>query len=278
MSMRGLFAAPDDEASAAAHGSPHLGAVTFRVLTDYDLDTVIKMLEETGYEAVELRTGNKHGVEPSISQSARADVKQRFARSKVRLLSYGTECEFHSPDAAERQRQVEIGKTFVDLAHDTGALGVKVRPNALPEGVPADVTLDHIAMCLQTLADYAQPKGVEIWVEIHGEGTADPKMMARMMEAAKRRNVGVCWNTNDTDVTNGSVKPVFDALLPWLKNVHMRDLTDQYPWHEFFRLIHASGYNRYMLCEAQGNPQSERFLKWYKALWTEYNRNAVCTA
>src|SRR2546425_6803052 len=103
-----------------------LGAVTYNVLKDWDLETIIKNLEAAGYAAVELRTGHKHGVEPSLDAAGRERVKERFQRSKVRLLSFGTECEFHSPDPAMRARQVETGKQFVDLAHDVGAWGVKV--------------------------------------------------------------------------------------------------------------------------------------------------------
>ncbi|MGC8794447.1 MAG: sugar phosphate isomerase/epimerase family protein, partial [Bryobacteraceae bacterium] len=76
-----------------------LGAVTYNVLKDWDLETIIPKLQEIGFEAVELRTGHKHGVEPSLGPEERARVRERFRRSKVRLLSYGTTCEFHSPDA-----------------------------------------------------------------------------------------------------------------------------------------------------------------------------------
>ena len=64
-----------------------LGAVTYNVFKDMDLETLIKTLEATGYTAVELRTGHKHGVEPTISEAGRQRVKDRFEHSKVRLLS-----------------------------------------------------------------------------------------------------------------------------------------------------------------------------------------------
>src|SRR5712691_698573 len=118
-----------------------LGAVTYNVFKDMDLETLIRTLETTGYQAVELRTGHKHGVEPGISEAERQRVKNRFARSKVRLVSFGTTCEFQSADAAERQRQVELAKQFVTLAHDTDAIGVKVRPNGLAKGVPKETTI-----------------------------------------------------------------------------------------------------------------------------------------
>src|SRR6478735_6834842 len=97
-----------------------LGAVTYNVLKDWDLETIIRQLEAARFEAVELRTGHKHGVEPSLNAGEREKVRSRFQTTKVRLLSYGSTCEFHSPDAAIRKQNVEIAKRWVELAHDTG--------------------------------------------------------------------------------------------------------------------------------------------------------------
>src|SRR6476646_4647532 len=106
-----------------------LGAATYNVLKDMDLETVIQTLEKTGFDGVELRTTHKHGVEPSLSEEERQKVKARFERSKVKLYSFGSTCEFQSADPAERTRQIETAKKFIQLAHDTGAVAVKVRPN-----------------------------------------------------------------------------------------------------------------------------------------------------
>jgi hypothetical protein len=48
-----------------------LGAVTYNVLKDWDLETIIKQLAAARFEAVKLRTGHKHGVEPSIAPAER---------------------------------------------------------------------------------------------------------------------------------------------------------------------------------------------------------------
>jgi hydroxypyruvate isomerase len=249
-----------------------LGAVTYNVLKDMDLETIIKTLETTGFEAVELRTTHKHGVEPSISEAERARVKGLFARSKVRLVSYGTTCEFHSPDPAERKKQVEIGKQFVNLAHDTGAWGVKVRPNGLPNGVPKETTVANIAAGLRELGDYGNGHGVEIWVEVHGAQTQVPTVCAEIMRATKHPNVGLCWNSNPTDVINGSVKESFELLRPWLKSCHINELVNGYPYRELFALMKKTGYDRWTLCEAAESKEPERFLRFYRALWLELNR------
>src|SRR6266567_6912619 len=249
-----------------------LGAVTYNVLKDMDLETVIKTLEATGFEAVELRTGHKHGVEPGISESERARVKARFARSKVRLLSYGTTCEFHSPDAAERKKQVEIAKQFVLLAHDTDAPGVKVRPNGLPNGIPKETTISNIAAGLREVGEHGYVHGVEIWLEVHGGPTQVPEVAAEIMRQTNHKNVGLCWNSNPTDVANGSVRASFDLLRPWIKSCHINELTSGYPSRELFALMKRAGYDRWTLCEAGESKEPERFLRYYRALWTELNR------
>jgi len=267
----------DGAAGQAPAASPgfHLGAVTYNVLKDFDLETVIGMLEKAGFEGVELRTTHKHGVEPSLSAADRARVRQRFERTKVRLVSYGTTCEFHSPDAAERRRQVEIGKLFVDLAHDTGAHGVKVRPNDFPEGAPHEVTIGNIAACLRELGDYGANASIEIYLEIHGRRTGYPPVAADIMKATRHPQVGVCWNSDLTDVIDGSVAGNFELVKPWIRHVHINELANRYPWRELFTLLRGISYQGYTMCEADESKEAARFLLWYRSLWTELNRNCA---
>lgn len=246
-----------------------LGSVTYQVLQNMDLETVIRTLEATGFDAVELRTTHKHGVEPSISAAERERVKTRFEHSKVRLLSYGTTCEFQSADLAERRKQIELAKQFVELAHDTGAWGVKVRPNGLAKGVPRETTIQNIAAGLKEVGEHGYVHGVEIWLEVHGGETQIPAAAAEIMRATNHKNVGLCWNSNPTDVVNGSVKASFDLLRPWLMSCHINELTSGYPYKELFGLMRSSKYDRWTLCECAESKEPERFLKYYRALWRE---------
>jgi sugar phosphate isomerase/epimerase len=246
-----------------------LGCVTYELLKNMDLDTVIGTLETVGIGAVELRTGHKHGVEPGIDAAQRAKVRDRFQASKVKLLSYGTTCEFQSPDPAERRKQIDTAKAFVDLARDTGAIGVKVRPNGLPNGVPEAVTVQNIGAGLHEVAEYGQSKGIEIWMEVHGRTTQEPRLAAAILAAAKHPNVGACWNSNPTDVQDGSVRKSFELLQPYIRSAHINELHSAYPWHEFFQLLRASGYKRYTLAEVAESKEPERFLRYYKALWQQ---------
>lgn len=269
------FARPVSAAPAAGPGF-HLGCITYNTLKDFDVETIIRVLEGAGFEGLELRTGHKHGVEPSISQEERLKVRRRFEQSKIRLVSYGTTCRFQSPDEAERNHQLEIGKQFVDLAHDTGAIGIKIQPMGFAEGVSKETTIQYFGASLHQLGDYGAAKGVEIWMEVHGRGTSDPPVAAAIVRAAAHKNVGVCWNSNPQDLTNGSVKESFALLKPWIRSVHIHELWDKdYPYAELFRLLREMKFNRYTFAEVQESKELERYLNGYRALWTELNRTCA---
>jgi len=265
-----LCALPEAEAAAPVQRPFQLGCVTYNVLANMDLDTAIKTLETAGFSCIELRTEHKHGVEPSIGPAERAKVKERFAASKVKLVSYGTTCEFQNLDDAARQKQIELAKQWVDLAKDTGAVGVKVRPNGVPRGAELAATIKRIGAGLKEVGEYGQSKGIEIWMEVHGGTTQEPKNAAAILDAAGHPNVYACWNSNPTDVQNGSVKWAWDLLGKRVRSCHITELTNNYPWKELFGLMKSSGYNRWTLCEAPESKEPARFLQYYRALWEQY--------
>ena len=267
-------AVPGEAQTASPKGDFQLGSVTYNLFQNADLETVIKTLEAVGWAAVELRTGHKHGVEPSISVEERARVRRRFESSKVRLLSYGTTCRFQDPDPAERAKQLAIAKQFVELAHDTGALGIKLQPMGLPPNVPQETAIAYFGASMRELGDYGASNGVEIWMEVHGRGTQDPPVAVALLRAANHPNVGACWNCNPPDVENGSVKESFALLGKYIRNVHLHELSDdKYPFRELFALLRQSGYSRYTLAEVAESKETQRYMRNFKALWTELKRS-----
>ncbi len=252
-----------------------LGLVTYNVARDWDLATILRICKETGIDGVEFRTTHRHGVEPSLSASARADVRKQCADAGLRQISLGTVCEFHSPDAAEVRRHIDDCRTFVKLAQDIGARGVKVRPNGLPKDVPPERTLAQIGKALAECGRIGADHGVEIWVEVHGGGTSLPANMRTIMDACGHPNVGITWNSNPTDVQNGSVAEAYRLLGAHIRCCHITDLWNTYPWRELFDLLKADRYDRYLLCEVGTPVPAEAgalFLRCYSALWKELSR------
>jgi sugar phosphate isomerase/epimerase len=154
-------------------------------------------------------------------------------------------------------------------------VGVKVRPNGLAtaQGAPEEQTLEQIGLALRECGAFAAEQGVEIWLEVHGQDTCHPPRIRTIMEHCGHPQVGVCWNSNDTDMLDGSVKPYFELLAPWIKSCHITELARPvYPWKELFGLLQGIGYDRFTLAEIADSPDPERLLRYYKALWEEFMR------
>jgi sugar phosphate isomerase/epimerase len=276
LTAAGFAAAP----ALAAQPQPaplryRLGIVTYNIAASWDIPTLLRVCRNVGLAAVELRTTHKHGVEPTLSAAQRKDVRRRFADAGVEIWGCGTVCEFQAKDPAVVRRNVETCREFVQLVADLGGRGVKVRPNGLPEGVEPARTLEQIGRALQSCGKAAADAGVEIWVEVHGRGTAHPPHMRSIMQECNHRSVAITWNSNAEDVVKGSVAEYFKLLRPWIRSVHINELHSGYPYRELFRLLRETGYDRVTLAEIPGTPDvasGERLLRYYKALWTELTR------
>jgi sugar phosphate isomerase/epimerase len=253
-----------------------LGLVTYNVAKDWDLPTILKVCKEVGIAAVECRTTHKHGVEPSLSSSQRADVRKQFADAGVVFWGCGSVCEFNSADPKVVQKNIDDCKQFVKLVSDIGGKGVKVRPNGVPKGADPQKTFEQIGKALVECGTAARDAGVEIWVEVHGAVTQEPKNIRAVMDACGHPAVGLTWNSNKTDVENGSVKAAFELLKPFIRSCHINDLENDkkgtYPYRELFRLFRGMGYDRYTMCEVGKSfdpAAGAAFLKGYKTLWEE---------
>jgi len=247
-----------------------LGLVTYNMAKDWDIPTIIQNCTETGFEGVELRTTHAHGVEDTLNKKERRDVREAFESSAVKLVGLGSAFEYHSTDPKEVERNVEGTKSYVVLARDVGAEEVKVRPNGLQieAGIPVEKTLEQIGLALRECGEFAKDYDIEIRLEVHGRGTNDPKYVKKMIDFADHDNVYVCWNSNNSDVIDGSVRENFDLLKDRIAQIHMRDLyLEEYPWGELLTLLRKSGFKGFCLAEIPGSSDPIRVTNYYRALW-----------
>jgi sugar phosphate isomerase/epimerase len=248
-----------------------LGIVTYNIAKDWDLPTILTKLEALGYEGVELRTSHAHKVEVNLTKAQREEVKKRLEDSAVQLAGLGSAFEYQSKVPAEVRRNIDGTKEYVRLAHDIGAPGVKVRPNGIPAGADLDATLRQIGQALHEVGEDAAKFGIEIRVEVHGRVTSQLDHFAKILQYAGHPNVYACWNSNDTDVQNGSIKQTFALVAPKVHEVHLHDLTDEtYPWRELFALLKAQSYEGFTLAEIPESTDPDRVLRYFRALWLAY--------
>lgn len=259
-SAAGLAAlsAPRLRAAEASATSLRLGLVTYNWGKDWDLPTIIKNCEATQFSGVELRSTHKHGVEITLDAKQRDRVRNLFADSDVALVGLGSACEYHAIDSAELQKNIEETRQFVKLCKDIGGSGVKVRPNGLPAGRPAEQTLEQIGRSLNEVGRFAADYGIQIRVEVHGKETSEIPHMKTIMDIADHPNVVVCWNCNPQDLNGAGLQHNYNLLKDRMGTIHIHDLrNNNYPWDELFPMLketHAKSFTGWTLLEEGSVP------------------------
>ncbi len=248
-----------------------LGIVTYNIAKDWDLATILKNCAEAKFQGVELRTGHAHHVEVNLTKEHRAEVKQRFLDSPVELMGLGSAFDFHTPDQAKLRADIAATKKYIILAYDVGAPGVKVRPNGLPPEVPKEKTLEQIGNSLRELGEFGEDHGVQLRLEVHGKETSHVPYIKSIMDTASHKNVGVCWNSNQSDLDGEGFEHNFNLLKDKIFTVHMRDLSlDEYPFRKLLTGLNQTGFSGYCLAEIPESSDPLRVLKYFRSLWLAY--------
>ncbi|NID10340.1 sugar phosphate isomerase/epimerase family protein [Fibrivirga algicola] len=233
-----------------------LGFVTYLWGKDWDLPTLITNCADANILGVELRVEHAHKVMPDLSAAQRLAVKKLFTDSPVKLLGLGTNQQFDYVDQAQVRASIERTKEFIRLSADVGGTGVKVKPNALHKGVPAEKTLTQIGEALNELASYGATLGQQIRLEVHGEETQELPNIRKIMNVATHPNATICWNCNPQDLNGNGFQANFNLVSHRLgATCHVRELdrTD-YPYQDLLTNLANLNYTGWVLLECHTDP------------------------
>ena len=235
------------------------GLVTYLWGKDMDLPTLIDVCERSGVHGVELRTQHAHRVEPTLSKAERKEVRQRFADSPVELVGYGSNAQYHEADPAKLQANIELTKQYIQLMHDCGGSGVKVKPNGFSKGVDRSETIQQIGESLNKVAAFGADHGQQIRVEVHGRGTSELPVVRDIFQVADHPNATVCWNSNAVDLDGQGLHYNFDLVKDRFGDtVHVRELNiGEYPYSDLMKMFVGMNYNGWILLEARTNPANK---------------------
>lgn len=248
-----------------------LGTVTYNIAKDWDVPTIIKNCTATKFQGVELRTTHAHKVEVALTPSQREEMKKQFRDSQVELMGLGSAFDYHTPDQAKLRADIAATKEYIILAEAVGAPGVKVRPNGLPKEVPKEKTLEQIGRSLKELGEFGAERGVQIRLEVHGKDTSLLPNIKTIMDVANHKNVGVCWNSNATDLVGEGFEHNFNLVKDKIVLVHMHDVfSEAYPFRKLLASLNGIGFAGYCLAEIPESSDPLRIMRYYRSLWLAY--------
>jgi sugar phosphate isomerase/epimerase len=185
-------------------------------------------------------------------------------------LSLASAFAYHWDDPQKLRENVEGTKEYTILAHDVGAIGIRVFPNALlvDKGIPEEQTLEQIGKALAEVGKFAADYGVEIRVSNHGRGTNRVSIVRKILDFADSPHVYMNWNCDRTDVEEPGFEAHFNMVKDRITNLHIHDLfNEQYPYRKLFSLLRQSGYSGYCDAEVGESCEPIQFMMYYRGLF-----------
>jgi len=255
---KSLLQAADLPTSSASR--MRFGLATYTWGKDWDIPALIRNCDKAGVYGVELRTSSNyaHGVEVTLNASQRAEVKQRFADSPVRVVSIACSERMDWPEPERLRAAIEAAKKHLQLSHDIGCDVLRVFPNQFHRDVPREKTIEQIARAVDQLGLVAADLGQEVSLEAHGPAGELPTMRA-IMDQVNLRCVRVRLNCDARDAQGQGFVANFELVKDFLSRViHVHDLADpQYPYQRMVDLLQKANREGWALAE-RGDPVPDR--------------------
>jgi sugar phosphate isomerase/epimerase len=188
---------------------------------------IIAIAASLGYDGIELRFVQGEDSLwklPVFQGNQLVSMKRTLADCGLTISCLDTSCRFHSPDAKERQQWLDEGERMSELAAAIGAPGLRVFGDTIQPGADRDATRSWIAEGISRLSEIASSKGVEVWIESHGDFASAPESLAILSQAGSPQ-AGVLWDpANCLIEAQESPEEGAAKLGPAIRHTHIKDL------------------------------------------------------
>jgi sugar phosphate isomerase/epimerase len=202
----------------------------------WELEQVVAAGIRDGFDGVEIRqiAGETDLLKvPAFDVSRRAASRELLRRSLLptgsgsfAVCGLASSVRFDYPQKEERERQLSIGKAYVELAADLDAGFVRVFGDVLPrvsEVIERNLALAQIAEGFNQLGDFAAQYKIDILLETHGD-FAESATVKQLFAQIESPRVGVLWDTHHPwRFYHESPEFTFMNLQPWVRHTHWKD-------------------------------------------------------
>ncbi|HET6487677.1 MAG TPA: sugar phosphate isomerase/epimerase family protein [Spirochaetia bacterium] len=247
-----------------------LSMLTYDLARPWTLTKLIEVARACGYAGIEFRAeeGHQHSVELDRTKAERRRIREQLEDAYLEAVGIGTGCRFDSTEPSERKANVEHARRYVELAADVGAHRIRVFGDDLKAATNREDCIRYVGESLRAVAEFAQPLGVDVLLEMHGQFNYWGFTRAAV-EAAGHPRVALVYNCDVRDLVAGSVATTYARVRGLIRHVHMHTFYDGFPYPELLSLLAADGYTGYLSSEIEGieNPTREQYFAMYAALF-----------
>jgi sugar phosphate isomerase/epimerase len=187
--------------------------------------TILEQADKLGYAALELRgiAGEMDLTKvPELNGTQRAGTKKDLAALGIVVSDLGASSSMHEEGAA-REKQLDEGRRFIDLAQALGVKYVRMFGNNIPPGEPREEVMKRVVDGFQTMTAHAKPAGVTVLIESHGDFTHS-KDLVEILTRVDSPHFALLWDAHHSFVAGGE-RPAdsYAAFGRWIRHTHLKD-------------------------------------------------------
>jgi len=187
--------------------------------------TIVDAADRLGFAAIELRgiAGEMDLPKvPELSGSRLTDTMKDLSALGIVISDLGASAVMHETGAA-REKALDEGRRFIDLAHAMHVKFVRMFGDRLPADATREATIARVIEGFQQMAAHAKPAGVTVIMESHGDYTHS-KDIERVLTGVGSDAFALLWDAHHTFV-DGHEAPAdtYAALGRWVRHTHLKD-------------------------------------------------------
>lgn len=194
---------------------------------DWSFEKITEFAVENGYQGIELR-GLQREMDLTkcnefrTAQNRKTSVKL-MREKKLSFVGLGSSATLHFAETAVRQKNLDEGRRFIDLAQEINCPYVRVFPNNFPKEQERSQTIDLITQGLLELAEYAKGSKVVVLMETHGDLVKTEDLLT-IIKAAEHQHSGLVWDiSNMWTITKENPAEVYKKLKKYIRHTHLKD-------------------------------------------------------
>ena len=193
---------------------------------DWNLSQILAAAQNYGYDGVELRVV-AHELDlwnlPEFKSSSLAASRAAVEDHGLVVVAIGSSACFHSPDATERERNMDSALRMAEIAAGLNAPAIRVFGDRIQPGSTREQTARWIADSLTKLANRLKPSGVQVWLETHGD-FARAADVAAIFAQIGDEDLGIIWDPANAFEQNGEEPHILPAMSSQVRHVHLKDM------------------------------------------------------
>jgi sugar phosphate isomerase/epimerase len=227
--------------------------------------SILESADRLGYAGLELRgiAGEMDlSKVPELQGTRLSGTKGDLAALGLVITDLGASARMHEKDKAVRDRQLDEGRRFIDLAHALGVPYVRMFGDKLPPDEPRDEVMKRVVEGFQQMAALARAARVTVLIESHGDFTRSADLEA-IFAGVDSEAFALLWDAHHTFVSGQEAPDVtWKRLGSRVRHTHLKDSvpegnerryvltgTGQVPVREQVRVLAAGGYQGFYCFE-----------------------------